>query len=113
MIICWAACELDKAHLAGDWQAVALYELGQSVNAELDSVRLSFQDEGMYEFRSIGFYREAGPFRSSGQYLFLTDTTVRPARDRTLRVLFLSEDTLKIRMQKGGNEQVVFMSKIR
>ena len=107
------ACTLDTKQLQGVWKPVALYENGQSLAAPLDSVALHFSPEnGQYEFRSIGFYREAGPFRVSGKYLFLTDTTEKPAQEHVLKVLFLSADTLKIQMKKAEREQVLFLKKI-
>jgi len=104
-------CSLDSKQLKGRWRAVALYQTGQSVHAALDSVRLVFSENDQYVFRSAGFYNESGPFRASGYYLFLTDTTVRPPREHTLMVLHLSDDTLKIRMKKGGMEQVLFLAR--
>ncbi|MBV6438556.1 MAG: hypothetical protein DYG98_21720 [Haliscomenobacteraceae bacterium CHB4] len=106
-----ATCTLDVNRLVGRWRAIAFYEQGQSHAAPLDSVVLAFTSSGHYEFRSAGFYRENGPFRVSGQHLFLTDTTEHPAKEHILKVLFLSGDTLKIQMQKGDNEQVLFFEK--
>lgn len=105
------ACELDTKLLNGSWKAVAFYESGQSLDAPLDSVALVFSQAGQYEFRSVGFYRETGPYRVSGTHLFLTDTTEDPAKEHVLKVLFLSTDTLKIQMKKGGQEQVLFLKK--
>ena len=107
------ACELDTNLLNGKWKAVAFYESGQSLAAPLDSVALVFSQAGQYEFRSVGFYRETGPFRVSGTHLFLTDTTEDPAKEHVLKVLFLSADTLKIQMKKGGEEQILFFEKQR
>lgn len=105
------ACELDITRLHGSWKAVAYYQNGQSLEAPLDSVGLVFAPTGQYEFRTIGFYREKGPFRVSGTRLFLIDTTEQPAKEHVLNVLFLSSDTLKIQMKKGGHEQVLFFKK--
>jgi hypothetical protein len=110
-LVLFTACSLDVKQLIGHWQAVAFFENGQSLAAPLDSVALTFAENGYYEFRSIGFYREAGPFRLDGKLLFLNDTTQKPAKERTLKVLFLSADTLKIQMQKAGQEQVLFFKK--
>jgi hypothetical protein len=107
------ACELDTDQLNGSWKAVAFYESGQSLGAPLDSVALVFSQAGQYEFRSVGFYRETGPFRISGTHLFLTDTTEEPAKEHVLKVLFLSADTLKIQMKKSGHEQVLFFEKTK
>ncbi len=107
-----AACSLDVRQLNGIWKPVAFYENGQTLAAPLDSVALVFAENGQYEFRSIGFYREAGPFRLDGKLLFLTDTTQKPAQEHALKVLFLSADTLKIQMKKAGQEQVLFLKKM-
>lgn len=107
-----ASCELKVSQLSGSWQAVAFYEDGQSSSVPLDSVSLSLEPSaGHYRFRSIGRYEESGPLRLEGRYLFLTDTTVLPAQHRTLRVLFLSDDTLKLLMSAEGKEQVLFLGK--
>lgn len=110
-LLSWTACSPDVQHLPGQWRAVAFYEKGQALGTPLDSVRLVFSPDGHYEFRSVGFYRERGPFRVFGNHLFLTDTTEAPAKEHVLRVLFLSADTLKILMKKGDTEQVLFLKK--
>lgn len=113
LLLSFSACSLDIKQLNGSWKPVAFYEDGQSLAAPLDSVSLRFSpDVGQYEFRSVGFYREAGPFRVSGNHLFLTDTTEKPAQEHVLKVLFLSADTLKIQMKKADREQVLFLKKI-
>lgn len=111
LFLFFAACSLDTKQLNGVWKPVALYEKGQSLAAPLDSVGLVFAENGHYEFRSIGFYREAGPFRLDGKLLFLTDTTQTPAKERVVKILFLSADTLKIQMKKAEREQVLFLKK--
>ena len=106
-----SACTLDVERLTGKWHAVAFYESGQSLAAPLDSVALAFTGEGQYVFRSTGYYREQGPFRVSGAHLYLTDTTEYPPKEHVLKVLFLSEDTLKILMSKAERPQVLFFKR--
>ena len=105
------SCTLDESDLSGDWRAVAFYENGASVQAPLDSVALALTPDGHYSFTSTGFYREEGHYRCSMRYLFLNDTTVQPARERMVQVLFVSQDTMKIKMGKDGKEQVLFLTK--
>ena len=109
--ICLVACALHENDVAGDWQAVAFYENGKSNPVKLDSVTLRLSPEGGYDFRSQGFYREAGSYRVSVRYLFLTDTTQTPAKDHIVKVLYLSADTLKIRMSHENKEQVLFFAR--
>lgn len=105
------ACTLSEKDLVGAWQAVSFYENGQSVVTNLDSVSLHLAPQGGYEFRSQGFYREAGTYRISAKYLFLTDTTQTPAKEHIVKVLNISADTLKICMSLGGKEQVLFFAR--
>lgn len=111
LTLLFTACSLDVSMLAGRWKAIAFYENGQSLHAPLDSVALLFHNNMHYEFRTVGFYREAGPFRIADTHLFLSDTTEHPVKEHILKVLFLSDDTLKIQMVKGGKEQVLFLKK--
>ena len=106
-----SGCTVDPNKLTGTWQAVAFYENGKTVSAPLDSVRLHLAVNAGYEFRSQGFYQESGSYRVAASYLFLEDTTVVPKKERTVKVLFLSSDTLKIEMKQSGNRQVLFFKR--
>ena len=107
----FAACSPDPVHVPGNWKAVAFFEDRQRVQIPLDSVALLLTPEGVYEYRSIGYYRESGPYRLAGAYLYLTDTTDTPNRERTVKILHVSPDTLKLLMRSGEKRQVVFFSR--
>lgn len=104
----WMACTMNQKDLAGTWQAVAFYKNQKSAEVPLDSVMLRFTSDGAYEFRSQGFYRESGDYRLSAAYVFLSDTTENPPLQHTLKVLYLSADSLKIQMAAGDEKQVLF-----
>jgi len=105
------ACSPDPAYLPGKWKAAAFFENRRRVEMPLDSVALTLTPDGGYEFRSIGYYRESGPYRLAGAYLYLTDTTDTPQREHTVKILHVSPDTLKLLMQSGDKRQVLFFSK--
>ncbi len=105
------ACTFDQNQLAGNWQAVAFYENGKTRNVPLDSVVISLDNQGGYQFRSQGFYQESGSYRISASYLFLTDTSVRPALQHTVKVLDVSDDSLKIEMSSADKTQVLFFAR--
>jgi hypothetical protein len=107
----FAACSPDPVHVPGNWKAVAFFEDRQRVQMPLDSVALLLTPEGSYVFRSIGYYRESGPYRLAGAYLYLTDTTDTPQREHTVKILDVSPDTLKLLMQSGDKRQVLFFSR--
>lgn len=106
-------CALDESSLAGDWRATAFYENGQTVNTKIDSVRLSIYPDHHYQFYSQGFYQEAGTWKSSINYLFFNDTTANPPKERMLKVLFQSADSIKLKMESNGAEQVLFLGRIK
>ncbi|MEZ4942572.1 MAG: hypothetical protein R3D58_16980 [Saprospiraceae bacterium] len=106
-----SGCSVDPHKLPGNWQAVAFFENGKTVAVPLDSVRLQLTENAGYVFKSQGFYQEAGSYRVAASYLFLEDTTVVPNKERTVKVLFLSSDTLKIEMKLSGNKQVLFLKR--
>lgn len=104
-------CYLDENTLNGHWKAVGFYENGERTEVPLDSVKLYFHASGTYYFSSIGRYSESGLFRTSMHYLLLTDTTVTPARDHILKVEYLSKDSLKLKMELDGNDQLLIFSR--
>ena len=105
----FVGCNIDPTTLYGKWQAYAFYENGQTVlRVPLDEVQLSLHENGRYEFNTMGFYHEAGFWKTSMKYLFLTDTTETTPKERTLKILLSSPDSIKIEMKKGDNQQVVF-----
>ncbi|HMX40708.1 MAG TPA: hypothetical protein PKD78_10285 [Saprospiraceae bacterium] len=105
-------CTLNVNHLTGSWRAIGFYEEGHSIDTPLDSVLLWLEPgQQRYRFRSIGYYHEAGRLRVQDQLLYLTDTTVSPQQLRTVQVLFLSPDTLKLQMADNGREQVLFLAR--
>lgn len=108
-----AGCSIDERALVGQWQATAFFENGQLLATPLDAVSLQFTAQGGYTFASAGYYREAGSFRLSMRYLFLVDSTELAPKEHVLKVLYLSDDSLKIRMEKEGREQVLFFAKQR
>ena len=113
LLFAFSACTLDPNKLAGSWQASAYFENGQTLTTPLDSVRISFSPSGDYDFHSIGYYQENGRYRLSGNFLFLSDTTMKNPNERTIKVDYLSADSLKLGMQSNGKNQAVFFAKIR
>lgn len=112
-LLCLASCTPDVRLLEGSWKIAGYYRAGQSIAAPVDSVGLVFHPDQTYEFRTMGFYRERGAFRTSGSYLFLLDSTRNEAQERALKILYLSEDSLKLEMKRDSLEEIVFWGKVR
>jgi hypothetical protein len=107
------ACNIEEAQLNGSWQAVQFYENGQNAKVPLNEVKLTILPNNRYQFQSMGMYSEAGKWRCASNYLILKDTTANTPTERMLKVLYQSTDSLKIRMDRNGAEQVLFLGKIK
>lgn len=111
LLISLHSCAPDPNLLDGAWHISGYYQDGQSIAASLDSVSLIFLPDQAYKFHSTGFYQETGKYRTSGSYLFLLDSTAKEPKERALKILFLSHDSLKIEMRRDSVEQVLFFAK--
>ncbi len=111
LVLC--SCGIDQKKLLGAWQAVAYFEMGQTVATPLDAVRINFSPSGDYNFKSIGFYEEKGRYRIAGKYLFLMDTTAEVPRERAVKILFVAADSLKIGMEADGKKSTVFFGRVQ
>jgi hypothetical protein len=108
-----AACSVDEQQLCGKWQATAFYENGQSTKIPLDSIQLILYPDHRYHFKTLGFYSESGNWRASMNYIILTDTTSASINERMVKVTWQSADSLKIRMDRHGAEQALFLGRIQ
>lgn len=106
-----SACAIDEQEIGGTWQAVAFFENGRSINIPLDSVQLKLSESRVYRYRSIGLYSEAGHWESTINYLLLTDTTSVNKTQRLIKVVYQSSDSLKLKMEQDGKEQILFFQK--
>jgi hypothetical protein len=113
LVLPLVGCAVDNEALLGNWQAVQFYEDRQSVQIPLDDVKMAFygQPKPYYTFQTLGQYYEAGSWKCSGTYLMLTDTTSDTRTERVLKVQYQSADSLKIKMQANGKEQVIFFGR--
>ncbi len=109
----FCSCAVDQEKLLGTWQAVAYFEVGQSINTPLNKVRLTLSPSGDYNFKSIGYYEEKGQYRVAGKYLFLLDTTAVIPKERAVKILYLASDSLKIGMEADGKKQTVFFGRVQ
>ena len=105
------SCTIDQQKLPGKWQAVAYFEDGKTVQTPLDSVRITLSSSGEYTFNSIGYYSENGTYRVAGQHLMLQEKGGENNAEKSLKILFLSADSLKIGMQAEKKSQVVFFAR--
>jgi len=111
LLVNTTACSLDEQEICGSWQAVAFFEDGKPIEIPLDSVQLRLWSSNKYHFKSIGMYSEAGHWESTANYLSLTDTTNPEATQKLIKVIYQSSDSLKVKMEHQGKEQVLFFGK--
>ena len=111
IILLFAACGVSDEQLCGKWQAVQFYEDQQAVQIPLEDVKLVFHQDHKYFFQTLGQYSEGGKWRRSGKYLILNDTTGNTTGEKILKIVFQSEDSLKIKMFREGKYQAIFFGR--
>jgi len=103
-----AGCSgISKSNLIGKWQAVTLIENDKKAVIDLANVGLQFNKDGGYHYTSTLNYAESGYFDLKNDLLFTIDTLNNGSSEKTVQILQLSSDTLKIKMQEANNVRVV------
>ncbi len=103
-----AGCSgISKSKLIGKWQAVALIENDKKQVIDLSEVGLEFNKDGGYKYFGTLNYSESGYFDTNKDLLFTIDTMNNGSSEKTVQILQLSSDSLKIKMQEANTIRVV------
>lgn len=108
---CLACDKYANSDIAGNWEAIELTEVGDSLAVDLSAIGFVFSENGKYQFFSTLDYKEAGTFRLDGPYLFSTDTLQLPLREKAVEIVHLSTDTLALRMKEMGKERLLVLKR--
>jgi len=103
---------LDKTLLHGTWQAVSLQENGQPGTTDLSETQFIFQPSGQYEYRSNINYKEQGTYYLDGKFLVSKDT-LQEAMPKSVKVEYLSADSLLFNMNSNGVPQLLGLKKVK
>lgn len=105
------ACKpFTKKDLEGKWTAVQLTEKGDSLRVNLQEITLTFDNDG-YAFTSTLNYRESGTYQLQNNLLITQDTIAPNAKEKAVEITALRNDSLFIRMNEGGDERVMVMTR--
>ncbi len=103
---------LDKTLLHGTWQAVSLVENGQPGKTDLSQTQFIFLPTGGYEYRSSINYKEQGTYFLDGKFLVSKDT-LQEAIAKSVKIEFLSSDSLLFNMNSNGVPQLLGLKKVK
>lgn len=112
LLLIWVSCQSKQQRhfLQGHWSAFRYERADSSVLQDyLNQVTLSIDGNNRYSFTSTLNYREAGTFRLSDQFFFVTDTTRLPSREKKLLIRYLTKDTLILGMEEDGEDRTLMM----
>ncbi len=105
--------DFGKQKLFGKWQAASILEDGMPMPVPVNVVGFEFFPNGFYHFRSTLEYKEAGTFDVIGSYLFTLDTLNEASTQKSVQILRLTEDSLSLKMNAEGKEQIVKLFKVK
>ena len=107
----WLSCGgLEKGQLKGKWTAVQLTEEGDSLKVNLEEITLDFREKG-YDFTSTLNYKEAGTYDLKDNLLTTLDSLNVDQQEKVVEITKLQNDSLFIRMNEGGKERVLVMTR--
>jgi len=113
MLSCFACGSgIDETLLHGTWQAVSLEENGQPGKADLSQTQFIFRPTGGYEYRSSINYKEIGTYYLDGKFLVSKDT-LQEGIAKSVKIEFLSSDSLLFNMNNGGIPQLLGLKKVK
>jgi len=103
---------VDKTLLHGTWQAVSLEENGASSELDLSQTQFIFRPTGQYEYQSNIKYKESGTYYLDGKFLVSKDT-LQEAIAKSVKIEFLSSDSLLFNMNSNGVPQLLGLKKVK
>lgn len=106
------ACQqYEEDLLSGNWQGSAILEADQPLGIEPSDITLMLKADGSYRYASTLNYKEAGTFYLEEQYLYTMDTLNQASTEKAVEIVLLSPDSLHIRMNEGGKERLLKMTR--
>jgi hypothetical protein len=109
-----AGCaNVQEQQLVGKWQAASLMEDGMPIPVPPTEVGFEFFPNGFYHFRSTLNYKEAGTFSVNSSLLYTLDTLNEASTEKSVQILDLTQDSLFLKMNAEGREQIVKLGKVK
>ncbi len=106
ILYCLSCQTIDGSKLEGHWRAAAVIEEGIPLDLDLSEISFTFQD-AFYSYYNTPMLEENGIYELSGNRLITTDTTRQNTMKKTVQVVVLTQDSLHLRMNASGREQIL------
>lgn len=108
-LLCLSACgpRYSPEELDGNWSGIEFTEEGDSVLIDPTELKFYFSETGTYTYDGTLRYREEGEYRLERDLLVTKDALVDTAAEKAVRILTLNPDTLRLKMNAGGREQLL------
>ncbi|MCC6723218.1 MAG: lipocalin family protein [Saprospiraceae bacterium] len=114
IVLSLVACQnASKQKLVGKWQAVSITEDGSPMPIPVEVVGFEFFPNGYYNFRSTIEYKEAGTFDVKGGLLYTLDTINEASTQKSVQIVAVNLDSMTLRMNSEGKEQIVKLKKVK
>jgi hypothetical protein len=101
---------VDGTLLEGHWRASAVIEEGIPQEMDLSEISFTFQDQ-FYSYYNTALLEENGSYEISGNRLITVDTTRQGTLKKMVQIALLTKDSLHLRMNAGGREQILKLYK--
>ncbi len=112
LLLANTACKRENDNnpaLHGIWQGVEWLASGKSLGQDASQVQFEFQADGKYS-AGFGDQQESGSWRTVKEKLY---TQAEGKQEIVVRILQLSDSTLKFEMNRGGRQETIELKKIQ
>jgi hypothetical protein len=113
-ILILVACNPIKNNdLEGFWLADRVEEAGERMDIDLSDLGFEFKGKNHYIYYNTEFLSEEGIYELKGYTLITTDTSGNNPLRKAVEILLLTNDSLHLRMNAGGKEQILYLYRMK
>ena len=112
LLVLGCSAGIDQEMLLGKWKAALLMDRTEKSGIDLSAVQFEFKANKTYSYQSNLKYKEAGRYSTLGKTLYSTDTTVVDQKEKAVKIIRLSADSLFLEMNNNGTPQLLKLYKV-
>lgn len=108
LLSCVGKKSTQDVSFKGSWKATA-FKIGDSLaNFDISASMLNLKPDSRYSFTNNIGQVEAGTYQVYDSLLIMTDTTVRPSREKAVQLIKIKNDSLIFRMNYKDREAFMY-----
>ena len=101
----FSCSQVDNNLLIGKWKVNTVEGVSAKDMENMRDIKFEFSPNGRYTFQSTLNIKEAGRYSVSGDLLYTTDTILTTSKEKSVKIIKLTADSLYFLMNNSGQKQ--------